>query len=64
MTQGAWKLNIKEADVDTILIEEWFAFIETASKKKIRLEMDMEETLSEARTVIRTYFANSVYLDR
>lgn len=40
---GSWKLNIKEADVDTILIEEWYAFIETASKKKIRLEMDMEE---------------------
>lgn len=24
---GSWKLNIKEADVDTILIEEWYAFI-------------------------------------
>lgn len=41
---GNWKMDIRETNVDTLLIETWEAFSETARKKNIRLNLDIEES--------------------
>lgn len=40
---GSWKMDIRETDVDTLLIETWELFTESAGKKNIRLELDIED---------------------
>ena len=40
---GNWKMNIQETNVDTLLIESWDAFSESARKKNIRLDLNIEE---------------------
>lgn len=41
---GNWKMDIRETNVDTLLIETWEAFSEMARKKNIRLNLDIEES--------------------
>lgn len=41
---GNWKMDIRETNVDMLLIETWEAFSETARKKNIRLNLDIEES--------------------
>ena len=38
-----WKMDIRETDVDTLLIETWEKFSESARKKNIRLNLDIED---------------------
>ncbi len=40
---GSWKMSMKETDVDSLLIEAWEAFQESARNKNIRLELNIEE---------------------
>ncbi|MCQ1530541.1 sensor histidine kinase [Lutispora saccharofermentans] len=40
---GSWKMSMKETDVDSLLIEAWEAFQESARKKNIRIELNIEE---------------------
>lgn len=40
---GNWKMDIRETDVDTLLIETWELFTESARKKNIRLELNIED---------------------
>lgn len=40
---GNWKMDIRETDVDTLLIETWEKFSESARKKNIRLNLDIED---------------------
>lgn len=40
---GNWKMDFRENDVDTILIEAWEEFSESARKKNIRLNLDMQD---------------------
>lgn len=40
---GNWKMNKKEVDINTLLIEVWEAFNEPARKKNIQLNLDIEE---------------------
>lgn len=40
---GNWKMNMKETDVDSLLIETWEAFQEPARKKDIPINLDIEE---------------------
>lgn len=44
---GNWKMDIRENDVDTLLIEAWEMFLETARKKNIRLNLNIEESYSK-----------------
>ena len=39
---GSWKMNMTEINVDSLLIEVWEAFQESARKKNIRLELNLE----------------------
>ena len=36
-------MDMKETDVDTLLIETWEEYIEPAQKKKLRLDLDIED---------------------
>lgn len=40
---GSWKMSMKETDVDSLLIEAWEAFQESARKKNIRIKLNIEE---------------------
>ena len=40
---GHWTMDMKETDVDTLLIETWEEYIEPAQKKKLRLDLDIED---------------------
>lgn len=40
---GNWKMNIRETDVDTLLIETWEMFVESARKQNVRLDLNIEE---------------------
>ena len=40
---GNWKMDIRETDVDSLLIETWEQFSESARKKNIRLNLDIED---------------------
>nr|WP_319489260.1 HAMP domain-containing sensor histidine kinase [uncultured Caproiciproducens sp.] len=40
---GNWKMNMRETDINTLLIEVWEMFGESARKKNIRLDLDIEE---------------------
>lgn len=40
---GSWKMDIRETDVDTLLIETWEMFVESARKKNIRLDLNCDE---------------------
>ena len=40
---GNWKMDIRETDVDALLIETWEKFSESARKKNIRLNLDIED---------------------
>ena len=40
---GNWKMDFRETDVDTLLIETWELFSENARKKNIRLNLDIED---------------------
>lgn len=40
---GNWKMNMRETDINTLLIEVWEMFGEPARKKNIRLNLDIEE---------------------
>ncbi len=40
---GNWKMNKRETDVNTLLIEVWEAFNEPARKKNIRLNLDIKD---------------------
>ena len=40
---GNWKMDIRETDVDSLLIETWEKFSESARKKNIRLNLDIED---------------------
>lgn len=40
---GSWKMDIRENDIDTLLIETWEMFVEAARKKNIRLDLNIEE---------------------
>ena len=40
---GNWKMDFRETDVDTLLIETWEQFSESARKKNIRLNLDIED---------------------
>ena len=40
---GNWKMDMREIDVDTLLIETWEVFTESARKKNIRLDLDFNE---------------------
>ena len=46
---GRWKMEIRENDVDTLLIETWEMFIETARKKNIHLYLKIEESYPKLR---------------
>lgn len=41
---GNWKMNMREIDVDTLLIETWEMFVESARKKSIRINLNINET--------------------
>lgn len=41
---GTWQMDIRESDVDMLLFEAWETFSESASKKDIRLNLEMEES--------------------
>lgn len=38
-----WKMNLRETDVDTLLIETWEMFVEGARKQNVRLDLNIEE---------------------
>lgn len=40
---GRWAMDMHETDIDTILIETWEMFIESARKKKINFDLNIEE---------------------
>lgn len=40
---GNWKMDMRENNVDTLLIETWEIFVESARKKNIRLELKVDE---------------------
>lgn len=40
---GSWKMDRKETDVDSLLIETWEAFQESARKKNIHINLDIED---------------------
>lgn len=40
---GSWKMDLRENDVDTLLIETWEAFSESAQKNNIHLDWDVDK---------------------
>ncbi len=46
---GNWKMDFRENDVDTLLIETWEVFSESARKKNIRLNLDMQDLYPKLR---------------
>ncbi|WP_058303841.1 sensor histidine kinase [Gorillibacterium timonense] len=40
---GNWKMNVRDADIDTLLIETWEMFIESARKQNVRLDLTIDE---------------------
>lgn len=40
---GHWTMDMKKTDVDTLLIETWEEYIEPAQKKKLHLDLDIED---------------------
>lgn len=40
---GCWKMNMRQEDVDTLLIETWEEFSRPAQKKNLHLDLNIEE---------------------
>lgn len=40
---GRWVMDMQETDIDTLLIETWEMFVESARKKNLRLDLNIEE---------------------